>query len=63
VVAVSLLSGPDQPPHFKQQILLSVFLILTVNMLLASFMLHKVQKYFNGFGFRGKEENIRWLSL
>jgi hypothetical protein len=51
VVAVSLLNGPDPPPHFKQQILLSGF-----NMLLASFTLHKVQNYFSGFGLRRKED-------
>jgi hypothetical protein len=57
VVAVSLLNSPDAPPHFKQQIL-----ILTINMLLASFTLHKVQKYFSGFGLRRKDD-ITWLSL
>jgi hypothetical protein len=31
-------------------------------MLLASFTLHKVQKYFSGFGLTWKEY-IRWLSL
>jgi hypothetical protein len=56
VVAVSLLNDPD--PHFKQQIFIW-FLILTVNMLLAPFTLHKVQKYFSGFGFSRKEEDIR----
>jgi hypothetical protein len=31
-------------------------------MLLASFTLHKVQKYLSGFGFRQKED-VTWLSL
>jgi hypothetical protein len=31
-------------------------------MLLASLTLHKVQKYFSGFGLRWKED-ITWLSL
>jgi hypothetical protein len=62
VVAVSLLNGPDPPSHFKQHILLSSFLILTINMLLASFTLHKVQKHFSGFGLRRKKD-IRWFSL
>jgi hypothetical protein len=32
-------------------------------MLLVPITLHKVQKYFSGFGLRRKEEDIRWLSL
>jgi hypothetical protein len=57
VVAVSRLNGPDPPPHSFIR-----FLIITMNMLLASFTLHKVQKYFRGFGLRWKED-ITWISL
>jgi hypothetical protein len=57
VVAVSLLNGPDPPQRYKQLILL-----LIIDMLLASFTLHKVQKYLRGFGLIRKED-ITWLSL
>jgi hypothetical protein len=60
-VAVSLLNGPDPPPHFKTADSFIWFLILTINMLLACFTLHKVQ-VLKWFGLRRKED-ITWLSL
>jgi hypothetical protein len=48
-----MLDGPDPPADSFIQ-----FLILTMNMLLASFTLHKVQKYFSGFGLRRKEDTV-----
>ena len=61
VVAVGLLNVPD-PLHILNSRFIKWILILTINMLLASFTLHKVQKYLSSFGLTRKEY-ITWLSL
>ena len=50
------------PSTFKTADSFIWILILTINMLLASFTLHKVQKYLSGFGLTRKED-VTWLSL
>jgi hypothetical protein len=57
VVAVSLLNGPDPPPHFKKQIFNPHY-----NHVVGIFYAAQSTKYFSGFGLRRKED-ITWLSL